>query len=70
MLPNDSYADRPEDRQRVRSITAVESVFVGTCSCSFGILDHVFTDTSTTMRLAGEIVRLVSDFELQIRIFI
>ena len=45
-------------------------MFVGTCSCSFGILDHVFMDTSTTMRLAGEIVRLVSDFELRISDFL
>jgi hypothetical protein len=30
-------------------------VFVFSCSCSFGILDHVFTDTITSqMRLASE----------------
>ena len=29
-------------------------VFVFSCSCSFRILDHVFTDTSTTFRVAFE----------------
>jgi hypothetical protein len=38
---------------RCRSIASLESVFVVTCSCSFGILDHVFTDTSTSQRLAS-----------------
>ena len=29
-------------------------VFVFSCSCSFRILDHVFTPTSTTFRVAYE----------------
>ena len=39
----------------VRSIASPHFVFVLPGSCSFRILDHVFTDTRTRIRLASEI---------------